>query len=511
MLSRDDLIKELASGTSINDICSKHGISRSTIYRYINKYGIDNTILKDRKQILSLKISADNKRRWQDDEYRKKMTSVLNSNTKDPLIQDRIKKSLKDVYSSEAHKKIISDRSKLMWNDEDFRINASKSSKALWADKSYRHRQIEISKSQWTDMSFRESMSKMSKDKWQDDEYRTTICTSLSNTLNTEEHKNRISSFNKKRWENESYRTKMASHLANMPKTMTKPHAKVCSILDALNIDYDTEYQVGPWVFDIYIKSSQIFIEVQGNYFHNRPQQQSRDKAKETYINKYMQDHTILHIWEHECLLDGYILNKIKYLLNLDIVQNEFDFKDLSVKQICAEEANQFLYDWHYQHHGRSGLSIGCYLEDKLISVAKFSSPGRMEMCSSSELQYENTLELTRFCIHPNFGKKNLSTWFLSRCRKYISQNLPDITHLVTFADTTYNHVGTIYLADNWDKVSVTKPDYFYINKDGWVKHKKTLWNHAKKMKMSEKQYSSQYKYTKVNTKEKYKFIRKVK
>jgi asparagine synthetase A len=78
---------------------------------------------------------------------------------------------------------------------------------------------------------------------------------------------------------------------------------------------------------------------------------------------------------------------------------------------------------------------------------------------------------------------------------------------LVSFADSTFGHFGTIYKASNWKQLHVTKPDYHYISQEGFVIHKKTLYDHAQKMGKSESDYVNQFGYMKVFGKSKTKFV----
>ena len=78
---------------------------------------------------------------------------------------------------------------------------------------------------------------------------------------------------------------------------------------------------------------------------------------------------------------------------------------------------------------------------------------------------------------------------------------------MVSFADTTHNHYGTIYKASNWKLNGEVAPDYWYIDKDKYVCHKKTLWNHAKKMSMSESEYCVKHGYSKILGNKKFRFI----
>jgi len=60
-------------------------------------------------------------------------------------------------------------------------------------------------------------------------------------------------------------------------------------------------------------------------------------------------------------------------------------------------------------------------------------------------------LELRRLAISPE-APRNTATRMLSFMRKHIVAMFPDIALLISYQDTEV-HLGTIYKADNWDRV----------------------------------------------------------
>jgi GNAT superfamily N-acetyltransferase len=305
------------------------------------------------------------------------------------------------------------------------------------------------------------------------------------------------------------YREKQALARYKSSITPSKPHRKVCSILDSLNVVHEIDYPLGPYNFDIFIPSHNILIEVQGDYWHNLPKTIRNDKAKATYASQYS-DLKLYYVWEHECLQEERILEKVKYWLGLTKLELvDFEFNQLQVKRVeDFKQVDEFLYTWHYQYSGRHGTDYGVYLGDLLVATVRFTSPTRRESATSLGYKQQEVLELARLCIHPRYQKKNLATWLLARTRKQLSQERPDIKCLISFADSTHSHFGTIYKADNWELDRVVAPNYIYIDVDGHPMHKKTLWDHSKSLKMTESQYAEQKGYTKVWGKEKYKFIK---
>jgi len=57
--------------------------------------------------------------------------------------------------------------------------------------------------------------------------------------------------------------------------------------------------------------------------------------------------------------------------------------------------------------------------------------------------------------------------------------------------------VGTAYKASNFKLHHQTEPDYWYVDGDGYVMHKKTLYNRATKLRMTENAFAEQYGYVK--------------
>ena len=79
---------------------------------------------------------------------------------------------------------------------------------------------------------------------------------------------------------------------------------------------------------------------------------------------------------------------------------------------------------------------------------------------------------------------------------------------IIAYADTTFEHDGTIYKASNFVHDKIVKSDYWYVKDDKWIMHKKTLYNRAMKVHMIESEFAQKFGYIKVFGKEKYRFKR---
>jgi hypothetical protein len=401
--------------------------------------------------------AVNTKKIWQDEKYRTKILSILS------IIRSTDEYKTKHL---EAVRRAVRDPVMM----ENFR-------RATWDDPAYRQKQTDSHKNLYLDPIFREVSKVRAQKMWQSDEYR----------------------------------RNHAKARSGQAQTLTRPHLKVCSLLDSLGIKYTCEEPLGPWNFDIFIESANLLIEVQGDYWHgdSRPSQQSKDKAISTYIKEYFPHLKLNYIWEHECLTEGSVLAKLKYWLGLDKVEQvEYQFIDVGIALPDTKEADTFFYNWHYQHHGRHGLDIGGYVNGELAVLARFASVSRKEIATTLGHQPQEVLELARLVAHPKYQKKNLLSWFLARCEGIVKLEKPSVKCLVSFADSTYNHTGAVYKASNWTLARIVEPNYWYVDSAGWAMHKKTLWNHARSLKLSEPEYAAKNGFTKVWGKEKYKFTK---
>jgi hypothetical protein len=120
--------------------------------------------------------------------------------------------------------------------------------------------------------------------------------------------------------------------------------------------------------------------------------------------------------------------------------------------------------------------------------------------------EFKEVIELDRLCIHPDYHKKNFASWLLSKIMKKLKTDLMGIRCVISFADPSAGHLGTVYKASNWEKIGKTSRSYFYIDQDNGILHKKTLYNRAKRRKQTEREYAESNRYFRVWTPPKIKY-----
>ena len=150
----------------------------------------------------------------------------------------------------------------------------------------------------------------------------------------------------------------------------------------------------------------------------------------------------------------------------------QYQFNPDPIKQQCKE----FIVNHHYA--GSCPPTVKCFaLEDNevLIGVCIFSNVSRQ---SIKVPNCNKLLELSRLFILDG-TPKNTESYFIGKCLKWLKKNT-DYEAIVSFADPTQGHQGTIYKATNFILLGKTAPNYHYMTEFGQRIHKKQVWDRAK-------------------------------
>lgn len=119
-------------------------------------------------------------------------------------------------------------------------------------------------------------------------------------------------------------------HDGDFKQTRTKPHIEMSNILTGMGIAYIEEYSLSVWSFDFYIKEYDLYIEVDGDYFHSNPKiYPNGPKTKTQKINWYRDikknefcinnNMKLIRFWESDILNNKEDIEcRLKKLLALD-------------------------------------------------------------------------------------------------------------------------------------------------------------------------------------------------
>lgn len=403
--------------------------------------------------------------------YRPKLIVQCDSCSKEILLTIRVKSLIKNnqlewycpkcVALRQENRQAISTRMKQQWEIDDYKKSRQISSELLWNNEEFRIKHKE--------------------------------------SVQTEANRQKCSEAAKLAWENEQYR--LAHSLALTREGRQKPNTEVKydQLLNSLGIKFKSAI-IGPYTFDYQIDrpgKRSLLIEINGNYWHTRPYVIRKDRAKVSYIAN-LEKYELRTIWEHQLADTDRILYLTKTWLGLTTAKREISLKDVEYRSCDIQQARDFLSNYHYLGSmGRAGIQIGGFIGDELICVAVLAHPTRKEMYDSIGMTKRNVLELTRFAIAADIHNKNLASHCLSRLPKFVG---PDIKRLISFSDPSAGHLGTIYKAANWASNGETAVSYFYISGSGWKMHKKTLYNQANAMHLSESAFATEFGYTKIHT-----------
>ena len=221
--------------------------------------------------------------------------------------------------------------------------------------------------------------------------------------------------------------------------------------------------------FRIWLQNGEfIVVEIKNNWLLLQPKEQAKVSAAfGSFMDKFM---VVDNNYKE-------VLDRITLLMS----PVDFSFNDLEIKEVISQDYSRFYGLFHYMGKtGRQGFTLGAFLSGKLIAVSTISSITRNEIAERIGKNPSEVRELVRFCIHPDFHKKNFGSWFLSRVSSEYTSKNPAISTLISFADTTQGHTGSIYKAAGWLEDGVTGCSYHYVDRQGNIIHKKTIYDRAK-------------------------------
>ena len=190
---------------------------------------------------------------------------------------------------------------------------------------------------------------------------------------------------------------------------------------------------------------------------------------------------------------------------NCDIGARDFD-----VRVIDLNISRHLFRQYHYGRDmlPNTKLVFGLYYNDDLIGSVIYSLPSRNQITKSLDRCYVigNVFELSRLVLIDGLPK-NTGSYLIGKTVRHIKRVLKDVKALVSYADTTEGHEGTIYKASNWIEVGKTAKNYHYEDEKGNRMHKYAPWKKAKDLHITEDEYISQLGYKKVTEQSKIKFV----
>jgi hypothetical protein len=219
---------------------------------------------------------------------------------------------------------------------------------------------------------------------------------------------------------------------------------------NGINCDIGDRKILNGLELDIFIPSHNLAIEFNGLYWHN-----------EIYCDKYYhlnktklcqkQGITLLHIFEDEWIFGKEkILSIIKNKLKLK--QDVIYARNCIIKTPSIKEEKEFLNKNHIQGYTPSGIKLGLYHNDNLVSLMTFGGLRKVLGFKNKKDCYE----MLRFCNKLNTNVVGGA----SKLFKFFIKN-NNVGEVLSYSDNRYFN-GNLYEKLGFKFVGETKPNYFY-------------------------------------------------
>jgi hypothetical protein len=165
-----------------------------------------------------------------------------------------------------------------------------------------------------------------------------------------------------------------------------------------------------------------------------------------------------------------------------ELVKNRFFINEFKIEAVDRQKSIEMIECFHYLHSYPMNVLYyyGLYLYSDLVGVCVFSKPSRQNIKAD--------LELSRFYIFDG-TPKNTESYFLGGCLRKLKEN-GFVGKVISFADSTEGHEGTIYKATNWKHDGLTDKNYHY-ERGGERFHKRGIWERARRGGIKESEQST--------------------
>jgi len=150
---------------------------------------------------------------------------------------------------------------------------------------------------------------------------------------------------------------------------------------------------------------------------------------------------------------------------------SSWNLSNFAVEKIGHNRAFPFVSEYHYSGGmGNAAMPYGIVQEHtgELVGVVAFHTPISENVRASvfGPDHVDSVTELHRMAIHPD-APHNTASWAISRALSSLKSDKPKYKAVLSFADTTEGHDGTVYQAANADYAGMSQTATFYRDDDG--------------------------------------------
>lgn len=240
---------------------------------------------------------------------------------------------------------------------------------------------------------------------------------------------------------------------------ISKSHKEIIDFINLNKIINDRNV-ISPYELDIYLPDLKIAIEFHGLYYHSYSHMESKKERYKHYLKSDICNEIgikLIQIFEDEWLFKD---NIVKSILNSKFGVAERIFaRKCEVVELSSSSFNEFCDFNHIQGRLNSNIKLGLIHDDKIVCVMGFNKKKEIYEC-------------TRFC---NVLNKTIVGGASRLFQNFLNKYNPRV--VTTFADRRYSD-GNLYKKLGFKLINVTKPGYFYVkntnryNRTLFQKHK---------------------------------------
>lgn len=256
----------------------------------------------------------------------------------------------------------------------------------------------------------------------------------------------------------------LAYHHYCIPKD-TNIEKYVQNILDEYNIKYicNNRTILDGKELDIYIPERKLAIEINGCHWHS-----IEYKTKTYHYEKYMkcieQGIQLLTLWDDQINRNPELVKSI-ILSKLGIFAERIYARKCEIREVSSKDSLKFLSLYHLQGAVNSGVRLGLYYNNKLVSIMTFGKKRKSLGQSSADREWE----LYRYCNILNTqvigGASRLLKYFINKYKPSIIESFSsnDISSGLLYKSLSFNKISDSisywYIKDNkrYHRFSFTK------------------------------------------------------
>lgn len=279
-------------------------------------------------------------------------------------------------------------------------------------------------------------------------------------------------------------------------QTQTEIYEYIRTIYNGI-IEINNRKEIYPYELDIYIPEKKLAIEFDGLLYHSYgkseyPIYNDTQENNKIHLNKTelcdKQGIQLLHIFENEWtdstkrqIWKSVIKNKI------GLTQNRIYARKCEIRNIDNFIKEQFLKENHLQGNCSSGINLGLYYGQELVSVMTFGK---------SRFNKKYDYELLRFCNKKDIVIVGSASKLLNYFKKIYTGSI------ISYANRRWSN-GQLYQRLGFKYLTSTEPNYFYFkvnenilhNRIQFQKHKlkDLLENYNPQLSETENMYNNNY------------------